>query len=183
MIFSVACVGPWSKKIPNAVNFDFTDPAIAYDGGVPINGMEMPYNGAQVVFIYNTKFINSTSFINTIQNIGNWVKKNPGKFTYAAPYVSDSVYDFTGSVFVRHVFYALAGPYTDFLLSGPAVNEALYEARVTPVWQWLRSIEPYLYTNNKTYLGNFKTYPTTNAAVDALFGLQKVSHSHSCYFI
>ena len=30
--------GPWAFKVPNAANFDFTSPSIAYDGGIPTAG-------------------------------------------------------------------------------------------------------------------------------------------------
>lgn len=161
--------GPFATKLPNAINYNFSDPAIAYDSGLPINGMEMPFNGAQIVFIYNPLHVKSTSSINTIQNIKNWIVDNPGKFTYAAAWLSNSLYDYTGSAFVRQVFYALAGPYTDFLKGGQIVNEALYEQRCTPVWQFLRGLEPFLYKNS-TFSGNMQNYPSSQTMVDWLFG-------------
>ena len=41
--------GPWSQKTPNAVNFDWSSTAIAYDFGHPTNGYE--------VFIININYV------------------------------------------------------------------------------------------------------------------------------
>ena len=40
--------GPWANKVPNAANFDFSDPSIEYDFGIQTSGLEIPYNLAQV---------------------------------------------------------------------------------------------------------------------------------------
>jgi ABC-type uncharacterized transport system YnjBCD substrate-binding protein len=45
----------------------------------------------------------------TIPDLVEWIKANPGQFTYAAPP------DFTGSAFVRHVCYHAAGGYERLL--------------------------------------------------------------------
>ena len=54
--------------------------------------------------------------------------------------------DYTGSAFIRHVFYAVAAPYTDFLGVTPTTDNGLYRARAPKFYQFLRDIEPYLYS-------------------------------------
>ena len=71
------------------------------------------------------------------------------------------------------MFYALSGPYTDFLGSR-TVNTALYNARAPKTFQYLRAIEPYLYSA-PGLLGQKNTYPANNAVVDTLFGQLKIA--------
>ena len=67
----------------------------------------------------------------------------------------------------------MSGPYTDFLGSR-TVNTALYNARAPKTFQYLRAIEPYLYSA-PGLLGQKNTYPPANAAVDTLFGQLKIA--------
>lgn len=64
------------------------------------------------------------------------------------PYLLYSIQtgDYTGSAFIRHVFYAVAAPYTDFLGVTPTTDNGLYRARAPKFYQFLRDIEPYLYS-------------------------------------
>lgn len=164
--------GPWATKVPNAANFDFTAPAIAYDFGTATQGFEMPYNGAQVIFIYNNATV-KVSEIDTISEIVTWVNNNPGNFTYAAPCANAdcSNYDYTGSVFIRHLFYSLATPSYTVLLKDTAVDETLY-AKIAPTFfKTLRDMEPNLYANSSYYGGH---YPSAHSKVEDLFAKNKV---------
>lgn len=158
--------GPWANKVPNAVNFNFSSSQIAYDFGLRTQGFEMPYNEAQFIFIYNNNTVRSSS-INTISNLISWIKATPGKFTYAAP-CSDATcsnYDYTGSAFIRHVFYYTASPYTQFLGD---FNEGLYEGVAPSFFSLLRGLEPYLYVN-QSYYGLNHNYPAAHDDVEELF--------------
>ncbi len=62
---------------------------------------ESPWGSAQVVMIYDSK--RTPHPPQTVGDLLAWIRPNPGRFTYPAPP------DFTGSVFVRHVFYHVAG--------------------------------------------------------------------------
>ena len=161
--------GPWAMKIPSASNFDFSSPS----------GYEFPYDGAQCVFIYNGNQITSAAdlkLISTIDGLKTWITANKGKFTYAAPATNAAggTGDYTGSAFIRHVFYTLAAPYTDFLSSSDTT--ALYNTRAPKFFQFLRDIEPFLYSaqSDSTFVGRFKNYPTNNTMVDTLFARQSV---------
>ena len=171
--------GPWADKVPSIVNFNRSDTSVFFDGGLAIDGYELPYNGAQCVFIYNKQLVASTADVASIQTIpglATWLKANPGKFTYAAPgsQADGKTGDYTGSAFLRHVFYALSGPYTDFLQT--TVNMDLYKSRAPKTFQFLRSIEQYLYKATAgVVVGTGASYPTSNAAVDVLFGQKRVA--------
>jgi len=171
--------GPWSTKVPNSANFDFNSIAIAYDFGLPINGYEMPYNEAQCIFIYNNNTVISSS-VENIDRIKTWIKSNPGRFTYAAPAYDTSSgaigSDYTGSVFIRHIFYSIASPYTQFLGS-TSVDQSLYLKYAPTFYKYLRSIEPYLYNATHSVSGDAFAngiYPIDNDDVDTLFGQGRV---------
>lgn len=67
--------GPFATKLPTAVNFDFQSDEIKYDFGRLTRGYEMPYNMAQVVFIYNTKYFPNGP-PTTIDELVTWIRDN-----------------------------------------------------------------------------------------------------------
>eukprot|EP01050_Picozoa_sp_SAG11_P018644 SAG11_NODE_2853_length_2904_cov_4.246971_1_plen_303_part_00 len=78
--------GPFAPALPSASYFDFESDAIAYDFGYPTEGYEMPYNSAQVVFIYNTAHIAPPATPPmTIPALVTWIQSNPGMFKYSQP--------------------------------------------------------------------------------------------------
>ena len=148
--------GPWAYYVPNAQYFDFEDPSIANDFGYPMEGYELPYSKAQVVMIYDSAKVPEPP--TTIDGLVEWIKANPGKFTYPAPP------DFTGSVFVRHLFYHYAGGYEQFLGD---FDEALYNEKTPAVWEALRELEPSLWREGETY-------PETHPQLQDLFANSEV---------
>jgi putative spermidine/putrescine transport system substrate-binding protein len=88
-----------------------------------------------------------------------WIKANPGMFTYPAPP------DFTGSAFVRHVFYYAAGGAENLL--GP-FDQAKYDAAASKAWKMLNDLEPYLWREGKTY-------PANPAALTQLFANTEIA--------
>ena len=154
--------GPWTTQVPNAANFDFSSPAIAYDFGQPTAGYEFPYNSAQVVFAYNPNCTGlSGGPPQTMAALVSWVKANPGKFTYANP--GNITGDYTGSVFIRHFLYEFAGGYQQF--SG-SYNEALYIQKVPLAFAQLRAMEPGIYRQPGS---TQPFYPASQNDVDNLF--------------
>jgi putative spermidine/putrescine transport system substrate-binding protein len=150
--------GPFANKVPASVNFDFYSEDIAIDFGKSTNGYEMPYNMAQVAFIYNTdKLPNGAP--QTIGELVTWIKgAGVGKFTYP---MADS--DFTGSAFIRHFlyYYPEGQPYEEMFGD---FNQGIYDSRAPAAFAKLQDISPYLYQKNgATY------YPATIVESDALF--------------
>ena len=88
-----------------------------------------------------------------------WVKANPGQFTYPAPP------DFNGSVFVRHVFYHAAGGVENLL--GP-FDQAKYDEAAAKTWEILNDLEPHLWREGKTY-------PASIAALEQLYANSEVA--------
>jgi len=111
---------------------------------------------AQVVMVYDS--VRTPDPPRTVDEFVTWIKGHPGRWTYSSPYT-----DFTGSVMMRHFFYAYSGPYTDFI---GGFNQALYKSRVNATWDVLATIAPYLFKNSTNGL---PYYPIAQDKVDTLF--------------
>lgn len=169
--------GPYADKLPN---IKYCNPDIlGYDFGFPIDGYETPYGAAQCVMEYDSAYVPDPP--PSIGALFDWAKTNPGKLTYPAPP------DFTGSVFVRHVFYYVAGGYEK--LMGP-FNEEVYNEIAPKVWALLNEVEPYLWRQGTTYpesstkakdlLGNGEIYFNINYGPDgAAANIDKGSYPES----
>ena len=142
--------------LPNNALIDWNNSAIANDFGVPVDGCEIPWNTVQFSFAYNEALYDEPP--KTIPALLEWIKANPGQFTYPAPP------DFNGSVFVRHVFYHAAGGVENLL---GEFDQARYDKVSAETWRILNEIEPYLWREGQTY-------PTTIAALQQLYANQEV---------
>ena len=130
----------YTATLPNTALVNWDNPAIANDFGVPVEGCEVPWSKAQFAFAHDSATLPTPP--KTIPELITWIKANPGQFTYPAPP------DFTGSVFVRHVFYSLAGG-ADALL-GP-FDQAKFDTVAAKTWALLNDLEPYLWREGRTY--------------------------------
>jgi len=134
--------GPWSEQLPNAVHYvNWDDPALAFDFGYEVEGYESPWGHAQFVMEYNTALVGDEP-PTTFEALQEWVHENPGQFTYPA------IPDFTGSVFVRHLFYWAAGGPEPFL---GEFDQAVLDEYAPVVWEYLNDIEGDLWRGGETY--------------------------------
>ena len=141
--------GPFTEGLPNFQ--DFVNPAtVKYDFGYPVEGYEAPYGRAQFVFEYDTARSDAPA---SFADLERWVIENPGRFTYPQPP------DFTGSAFIRQLFYALSGGPKAYL---DGFDAELFEQNSALVWGYLKRIEPYLWQQGRSY-------PKDLAALDTLF--------------
>lgn len=134
-------LGPFTEKLPNFQNFvDTQSDDIKYDFGYPIEGYEAPWGKVQFVFAYDSSKVSNPP--KSIDELKEWVKNNPGKFTYPA------LPDFTGSAFVRHVLHDQSEDYNAYLNE---YDEALIDSEDDKVWKVLNEMEPYLWREGKSY--------------------------------
>lgn len=135
--------GPWANKVPNAVNFDWNAPRVAFDFGIANNGFEMPFNAAQFVFLYNkTSIANSNVPLpQSMTELVTWINANPGRFTYVDPNTDSSG---LGSCFIRHFFYEFTGVggYAQYY---GAYNDTLYKEKANLAFLELRKLNSNLY--------------------------------------
>ncbi|MEM7797704.1 MAG: ABC transporter substrate-binding protein [Chloroflexota bacterium] len=133
--------GNWAEGIPNARFVNWEDPALAFDFGYPVEGRESPWGHASFVFEYNTVLVGDNP-PTTFEDLAAWTEENPGLFTYPA------IPDFTGSVFVRHLFYWAAGGPEPFL---GEFDQETFDEYAPIVWDYLNGIEPNLWRSGQTY--------------------------------
>ena len=155
--------GDFSGQLPNFIDFiDADAPEIAEDFGEPVGGLEAPWGQAQFVFVHDEN--KSQNPPKSMVELTEWVKENPGQFTYPAPP------DFTGSAFIRHVLYETTGGHEQY--QQPAAEIKDLEARFEPMWQYLNEIEPFLWREGKTY-------PESLAKQDQLFASGEIGMTMS----
>ncbi len=153
-------LGPYTDILPN-YNQYVDKEAARLDFGYPVNGYEAPYGRAQFVFEYDSAVVDDPP--STFAELSEWIRTNPGRFTYPQPP------SFTGSAFIRQVFYAVTGGHEQYL---DGFDETLYQERVPALWEYLNEIEPYLWQQGTTY-------PKDKAPLDTLFQRNEISFTMS----
>jgi putative spermidine/putrescine transport system substrate-binding protein len=143
--------------LPNNALVNWDNPAVANDFGVPVDGCEVPWSRAQFAFAYDSAVMAEPP--RSIPELLDWIRANPGQFTYPAPP------DFTGSVFVRHVFYHAAGGVENLLGD---FDQAQFDAAAPATWAILNEIEPLLWREGATY-------PTSVTQLNELFANSEVA--------
>jgi len=141
--------GSFARLLPN---FTYVDPeAVSTDFGYPVDGWESPYGKTQFVFEYDSAKVQDPP--SSFKELAEWVKRNPGKFTYPQPP------DFTGSAFIRQAFYAVSDGHEAYL---DDFSEERIEPGADKLWDYLLAIKPYLWQEGETY-------PQNKAKLDFLF--------------
>jgi putative spermidine/putrescine transport system substrate-binding protein len=152
--------GPFADRLPNVRQY--VDPeSVAYDFGYPVEGYEAPFGKAQFVFEYDSAVIASPP--KSVAALQDWIKAHPGRFTYPQPP------DFTGSAFIRQVFYALTGGHEQYL---QGFDRELFQRQSPKLWDFLNAIEPWLWQEGQTY-------PKDSATLDTLFSRGEVAFGMS----
>lgn len=136
--------GPFAEGLPNWPLVDTVGkPATVTDFTLPTEGYESPWAMAQLVFEYDSAKLPSPP--RSLAALANWIKANPGRFTYPQPP------DYLGTTFLKQVLYGtLAEP---GLLQAP-LDAATYEATVAPLWAFLDDIHPSLWRQAKAFADN-----------------------------
>jgi len=134
-------LGPFTSKLPNFQKYvDTESDDINYDFGFPTEGFEAPWGKVQFVFAYDSKKIANPP--KSAAELIDWVKQNPGKFTYPAPP------DFTGSSFIRQILHEESKDYNAYLST---FDESLIKGEAAKVWNALNEMQPYLWRQGKSY--------------------------------
>jgi putative spermidine/putrescine transport system substrate-binding protein len=89
----------WATHLPNSALVDWSDPAIATDFGIPVDGDESPWARAAFVFAHDPE--RTPDPPRSFDALLDYARQHPGRITYPAPP------DFTGAAFVRQAVAAL----------------------------------------------------------------------------
>ncbi len=145
--------GPFTHMLSNLNQYyDLQASDLIYDTGIPIEGYEAIWGRAQLVLTYDSRYIQEPP--KSFKELLEWVKENPGKFTY--PKLPD---DFAGVAFVRTAYYELTGEADIF--QQEMTKEKFLEIS-SPVMAYFEEMKPYLWREGRAY-------PATQAQQDELF--------------
>ncbi len=157
--------GPFAERLPNQQYVNWSSPTVKNDFGTPVDGMESPWGSAQMVMIHDSAKIPQPP--QSVAALIEWIKVNPGRFTYPAPP------DFTGSVFVRHIFYYASGSVdrsVDYWQG--EYSEAEFNEAAEATYAILRDLKKSLWRNGDTY-------PDSPVRMNTLFADGEIDFSFS----
>lgn len=160
-----ALMGAFADKLPNSTNIEWNpeDPRALLnlrDFGVETNASEMPWSGQQYVCAVNTARVSGDA-PNTFAGMLDYLKANPGKFTYVKPP------HFIGNTFVQAAMYAHnpdGNGAVPFQASIGEMGAAELARLITPGMEYLKALEPHLLG-----AGGTARYPEDPKALDGLF--------------
>lgn len=144
--------GPFTEMLPNMEAYiDLDDPETIADFSTPIENYEAPYGKAQLAFFHDKAVTEKAPA--SAEELLEFAKNNKGKVTYPA------LPDFTGSAFVRNMIYEIVGweQFQDMEADKETVKKA-----IDPALEYLRSLNPYLWSEGKTF-------PESSNTLDTMF--------------
>jgi putative spermidine/putrescine transport system substrate-binding protein len=124
--------GPVIEILPNAEDVNPFD--ARYAEGFEHKGYVVPAWRNQAVFAYDTKFVGEPPA--SLATLEQWVKSNPGHFTYCDPGRGGS-----GQAFVNSALYWLTGEPQKYF---GHFDQAIVDEEWPRLWAWLREIGPYV---------------------------------------
>lgn len=130
--------GPFTHKLPNIQYVDLQNPFIGIDFQQNIDGYESPWGNVQLALIYDSVRVTTTP--KTLDELENWVKQNPGKFTIP--------YEFTGLTLLKSWLIGIAGSEKE--LEGK-FDEEKYKKYSALLWQKLNAMKKYFWKEGETF--------------------------------
>ena len=147
----------WAYDLPSFIYVNPEKmPDTVFDFGIPTDGLESPWGRAQFVFGYNSEKIKKPP--NSAIKLKNWIKMNPGKFTYPQPP------DFVGTSFLKQLLLQLVENKDALYLNASDSSSA---SILAPLWNWLDETHPFFWRNAKIF-------PLSNSHLIRLLGDQEI---------
>ena len=130
--------GPFAEALPNAKLLK-NSPSHSYDFSVPVEALESPWGGAQLVFIHDTAVLadpprSADALLAFI--------KDGGRFAYPAPPA------FHGTTMIKQLLHELTD---DRDALAEAVGQANFDAVTQPLWRYLDELHPLLWGKGKSW--------------------------------
>ena len=137
--------GPFADNLPNA-SLVQDSPSIEADFSVPVDGLESPWGGAQLVFINDMATVSEPP--RSAAALLDFVAEGDGRFAYPAPPA------FHGTTFVKQLLIELTD--NDPALASPA-EEADVTALAAPLWDYLDALHPHLRGGGRSWPASGET--------------------------
>ncbi len=136
--------GPWTDKLPHYPLIDFSQPTVSFDFTIPVDGLEMPWGMAQIVFMYDREFVEVPP--HSIAQLFTWATANPGRFAYP------QIPNFLGSTFLKQALVELT-THPDTLYRAVENNEQFQQV-TAPLWDYLDALHPQLWGQGRVFPAN-----------------------------
>ncbi|MCP1198926.1 ABC transporter substrate-binding protein [Notoacmeibacter sp. MSK16QG-6] len=153
----------WATLLPNWKYVDVKGkPTVVTDFTVPTDGLESPWGMAKLTFWHDTARTEAGQLPHSAKEIADWLKDNPGRFTYPAPP------DFIGSTFLKQLLVETAPEKID--LSQPATDENFAAATKT-MFAMLDEMRPNLWRGGQRHPENYPAMKAllADGEIDILF--------------
>jgi len=137
--------GPFADALPNA-SLVQDSPSVKADFSVPVDGLESPWGGAQLVFINDMATVEEPP--RSAEALLAFVAQDNGRFAYPAPPA------FHGTTFVKQILLELSD--APEALAKPA-DEADFDAVTAPLWAYLDALHPALRGGGKSWPASGET--------------------------
>ncbi len=135
--------GPVTQALPNFKLVDTKDkPSNVVDFTVPVDGLEVPWRLAQIVYVYDSKRTKSSDVPRSIPAMLDWARKNPGRLTHP------NVRNFLGSTFLKQALYELA---SDPTVLKEAATDENFRPVTAKLWAWYDELKPLLWRQGKEF--------------------------------
>lgn len=136
--------GPVVDRLPNARFVDWKGkPSTAIDFTVPVEGLEVPWRMAQVVFICDSAHVPAPP--RSMPAMLDWARRNPGRTTHP------EVRNFIGATFLKQALYELCPAPALLLLP---VTDAAYGPAAAALWAWYDQTRPLLWRHGREFPPN-----------------------------
>ena len=149
--------GPFTEYLPNFTAYvDAQSPEVLYDFGAPVEGYEAPYGKAQMQMWVDSAKITATP--KNPEEFLAFCKEHQGRVTYPEPG------DFAGTAFISCLIAGVVGKDEFEKLSSmekPSSDEV--KKIIDPGLAYLRSLNPYLWKEGKTFPAGAATVSTMYA--------------------
>lgn len=133
---------PYANILPNSSLVDYEHkPSTLYDFTVAVDGLEVPWGMAQLVFMYDTEKLSTPP--KNMDELLAFAQKNPGKFTYPAPPAFD------GTTFLKQV---LLETVADRDALQQPVEKAQFDEVTAPLWSFLDALHPLMWRKGKVFV-------------------------------
>ncbi len=139
--------GPVTQALPN---FKYvatkTKPSNVVDFTIPVDGLEVPWRMAQIVFVYDSaRLKESAALPRSATALLEFARRNPGRLTH--PNVSN----FLGVTFLKQ---ALEDLLTDRSVLQLPATDANFAAVTAPLWAWYEPLRPLLWRQGQQFPEN-----------------------------
>lgn len=132
----------WANTLPNFMLTDpQNNPAVHFDFGVPVNGMEAPWGLASLTFYYDSLAMDNPPY--TLKELETWLSQHPGRFSYPKPP------DYLGVSFLKYALVMLHSQGNTITKERALLNQPVTEQNaqqvLKPMWEFLDRIHPLLW--------------------------------------